>query len=188
MRYVATFPLLLNVADQPTYFMALKGEDGLVKMYAMVNVQQYSIVSTGGTVAACETSYRQALADNGLISGAQTEVTPSDQAEVTGPIAEIRTAVMDGNSYYFLRLEDDTTFYAVSAADSPLAVILNVGDPVTITYAAGSSGSILSGTQVRRADQPDEEITLTLPAEEETAVPEGEATEAALDQTAENAA
>ena len=188
MRYVATFPLLLNVADQPTYFMALKGEDGLVKMYAMVNVQQYSIVSTGGTVAACETSYRQALADNGLISGAQTEVTPSDQAEVTGPIAEIRTAVMDGNSYYFLRLEDDTTFYAVSAADSPLAVILNVGDPVTITYAAGSSGSILSGTQVRRADQPDEEITLTLPAEEETAVPEEETTETAPDQTAESAA
>ena len=39
MRYVATFPLLLNIADQPTYFMSLKGEDGLVKMYAMVNVQ-----------------------------------------------------------------------------------------------------------------------------------------------------
>ena len=38
MRYVATFPLLLNIADQPTYFMSLKGEDGLVKMYAMVNV------------------------------------------------------------------------------------------------------------------------------------------------------
>ena len=107
MRYVATFPLLLNVADQPTYFMALKGEDGLVKMYAMVNVQQYSIVSTGSTVAACETSYRQALADNGLISDTETEVTPSDQEEVTGAIAEIRTAVMDGNSYYFFRLEGD---------------------------------------------------------------------------------
>ena len=47
MRYSATFPLLLNIADQPTYFMALKGEDGLVKMYAMVNVQQYNIVETG---------------------------------------------------------------------------------------------------------------------------------------------
>ena len=54
MRYSATFPLLLNIADQPTYFMALKGEDGLVKMYAMVNVQQYNIVETGQTVAQCE--------------------------------------------------------------------------------------------------------------------------------------
>ena len=49
MRYSATFPLLLNIADQPTYFMALKGEDGLVKMYAMVNVSQYQIVATGGS-------------------------------------------------------------------------------------------------------------------------------------------
>ena len=54
MKYTATFPLLLNISDQPTYFMALKGEDGLVKMYAMVNVQQYNIVETGQTVAQCE--------------------------------------------------------------------------------------------------------------------------------------
>ena len=188
MRYVATFPLLLNVADQPTYFMALKGEDGLVKMYAMVNVQQYSIVSTGGTVAACETSYRQALADNGLISDTETEVTPSDQEEVTGAIAEIRTAVMDGNSYYFFRLEGDETFYAVSAADSPLAVILNTGDQVTITYTAGTGSSILSGSQIRRADQPSEEITLPLPAKEEAAPQEGETAEILPEQTAESAA
>ena len=65
MRYAATFPLLLNIAGQPTYFMSLKGDDGLVKMYAMVNVEQYQIVETGQTVAACEASYRQALANNG---------------------------------------------------------------------------------------------------------------------------
>ena len=59
MRYTATEPLLLNIADQPTYFMALKGEDGLVKMYAMVNVQQYNIVETGSTVAECEANYRK---------------------------------------------------------------------------------------------------------------------------------
>ncbi len=58
---------------------------------------------------------------------------------------------MDGNSYYFLRLEGQDVFYAVSAADSPIAVILNVGDEVTITYAPGEEGSILSGTSVERA-------------------------------------
>ena len=74
MRYEATFPLLLNIADQPTYFMALKGEDGLVKMYAMVNVQQYQIVETGGTVADCENNYRQALAHAGLIGAGESTV------------------------------------------------------------------------------------------------------------------
>ena len=84
MNYIATFPLLLNIADQPTYFMALKGNDGLVKMYAMVNVQQYNIVETGGTVAECEANYRRTLADNGLISDSESEAAPSDQEEASG--------------------------------------------------------------------------------------------------------
>ena len=153
MRYVATFPLLLNIADQPTYFMSLKGEDGLVKMYAMVNVQQYNIVETGSTVAECEANYRRALADSGLISDGDAEAVPSDQEEISGAIAEIRTAVLDGNSYYFLRLEGQDTFYAVNAAENPLAVILNSGDQVTIAYTAGEGGGILSGTSVARAGE-----------------------------------
>ena len=153
MRYVATFPLLLNIADQPTYFMSLKGEDGLVKMYATVNVQQYNIVETGSTVAECEANYRRALADSGLISDGDAEAVPSDQEEISGAIAEIRTAVLDGNSYYFLRLEGQDTFYAVNAAENPLAVILNAGDQVTIAYTAGEGGGILSGTSVARAGE-----------------------------------
>ena len=153
MRYVATFPLLLNIADQPTYFMSLKGEDGLVKMYAMVNVQQYNIVETGSTVAECEANYRRALADSGLISDGDAEAVPSDQEEISGAIAEIRTAVLDGNSYYFLRLEGQDTFYAVNAAENPLAVILNAGDQVTIAYTAGEGSDILSGTSVARAGE-----------------------------------
>ena len=153
MRYVATFPLLLNIADQPTYFMSLKGEDGLVKMYAMVNVQQYNIVETGSTVAECEANYRRALADSGLISDGDAEAVPSDQEEISGAIAEIRTAVLDGNSYYFLRLEGQDTFYAVNAAENPLAVILNAGDQVSIAYTAGEGGGILSGTSVARAGE-----------------------------------
>lgn len=153
MRYVATFPLLQNIADQPTYFMSLKGEDGLVKMYAMVNVQQYNIVETGSTVAECEANYRRALADSGLISDGDAEAVPSDQEEISGAIAEIRTAVLDGNSYYFLRLEGQDTFYAVNAAENPLAVILNAGDQVTIAYTAGEGGGILSGTSVARAGE-----------------------------------
>ena len=168
MRYVATFPLLLNIADQPTYFMSLKGEDGLVKMYAMVNVQQYNIVETGSTVAECEANYRRALADSGLISDGDAEAVPSDQEEISGAIAEIRTAVLDGNSYYFLRLEGQDTFYAVNAAENPLAVILNAGDQVTIAYTAGEGGGILSGTSVARAGETP--VTFT-PAEAPAAAP-----------------
>ena len=54
LRYTTTFPLLLNVAGEPTYFMSLKDASQLVKMYAMVNVEQYQLVATGTTVSECE--------------------------------------------------------------------------------------------------------------------------------------
>ena len=175
MRYVATFPLLLNIADQPTYFMSLKGDDGLVKMYAMVNVQQYQIVETGQTVADCEANYRRALADNGLIDTGAAEVPDVERAEASGTLAEIRTAVMDGNSYYFLRLEGEDIFYTVSAAENPIAVILNVGDAVSIAYTPGEEGSILTGVSVERLTV---STSPALPAEQPSAgeaVPGGEA-------------
>ena len=137
MKYTATFPLLLNVAEQPTYFMALKDAAGLVKMYAMVNVSQYQIVATGNTVAECESNYRVMLARNNLISQEDTEVQPSDQQEVTGVIAEIRSAVIEGNTWYYLRLEQGDVYYAVSSADQRSAALLSVGDTVKVQYMAG---------------------------------------------------
>ena len=137
MKYEATFPLLLNISDQPTYFMALKDAAGLVKMYAMVNVSQYQIVATGNTVAECESNYRVMLARNNLISQDDTEVQPSDQQEVTGVIAEIRSAVIEGNTWYYLRLEQGDVYYAVSSADQRSAALLSVGDTVKVQYMAG---------------------------------------------------
>ena len=150
MNYTATFPLLLNIADQPSYFMALKDAAGLVKMYAMVNVSQYQIVATGATVADCESNYRLMLARNGLIDQGDADITPSGQGQVIGTIAEIRSAVVDGNTWYYLRLQDGTVYYAISAADDKNAVILSVGDSVTITFTEGDE-RILSAYSVTAA-------------------------------------
>ena len=150
MNYTSTFPLLLNIADQPSYFMALKDAAGLVKMYAMVNVSQYQIVATGSSVADCESSYRLMLARNGLISDSDTDVKPTGQGQVTGTVAEIRSAVVEGNTWYYLRLQDGSVYYAISAADDKNAVILSVGDQVTVTFAEGED-RILSAYSVTAA-------------------------------------
>ena len=141
LRYTATFPLLLNVAEQPTYFMALKDASELVKMYAMVNVNQYQIVATGATVAECESNYRQMLRQSNLISDDQTGIdqpVETDRRSLEGVIAEIRSAVVDGNSIYFLRFTGETDFTVrMSAADVPYAPLLNVGDRVCVWYYDG---------------------------------------------------
>ena len=134
MRYEATFPLLLNIADQPTYFMALKGADGLVKMYAMVNVQQYQIVETGGTVAECEINYRKTLANAGLIGAGDTQVNQGEAKEEHGIIAEIRSAVVSGNTHYYVRMEHSLGYLDFNAAEVPRAVLLDVGDSIWYTY------------------------------------------------------
>ncbi|MCI9485396.1 MAG: CvpA family protein [Lachnospiraceae bacterium] len=134
--YGATFPLLLNISDQPTYFMALKDAAGLVKMYAMVNVQQYQIVATGNTVADCQRRYHELLVENQILSDEEiAEPEPEEKAvEVSGKVEEIRSADMDGNTVYFIRLEKGKAYYMVSAKDYPEAVILDVGDDVTVTH------------------------------------------------------
>jgi len=136
LNYTATFPLLLNVSSEPTYFMALKDNAGLVKLYAMVNVQQYNIVATGASVADCEKEYVRLLSQNGIITEAARP-----ENEITGKVADIRTAVIDGNSYYYFRLDGQSCYYSVSAADSQTAIIVNVGDRVAI-HDADEEGDI----------------------------------------------
>ena len=144
LRYTATFPLLLNVGGQPTYFMAMKDKAQLVKQYAMVNVQQYQIVATGDTVAECEQGYLALLSQNGVVDG-DAGLSGTETAE--GAVAEIRSAVLDGNTVYFIRLAGSDLFYSISAVDQQLAVILNEGDRVAVTYRPGE-GSILDGVEL----------------------------------------
>ncbi len=132
LGYTATFPLLLNISGQPSYFIPLMDATNLVKSYAMVNVAQYQIVATGSTVASCEQTYVNLLSERGVVADAGL---PSAQDEAHGVVAEIRSAVLDGNSWYYIRLEDETVFYAISAGQDRNAIILNVGDQVTIRHA-----------------------------------------------------
>lgn len=141
LNYQATFPLLLNISGQPTYFMSLKDNAELVKMYAMVNVQQYNIVATGSTVSECESNYVKLLAQNDMGGAAAG-------AEEQGVIADLRTAVIEGNTWYYFRLEGDDYYYSISAVSCERAVLLSVGDRVTVTPAQ-AEGDIRAALDVK---------------------------------------
>jgi len=129
LGYSATFPLLLNVADHPTYFMALKDNANLVKMYAMVNVEQYQIVATGTNFNECEKEYIKLLKNKNIV-----ENDTVDNNVVEGKIVDIRTAVKEGTSYYYLKLENSSSYYVVSTVQYEPVVMLNTGDNVEIHY------------------------------------------------------
>ena len=149
LGYTSTFPLLLNIGGQPTYFMSLKDGTDLVKMYAMVNVSQYQIVATGVTVAACESNYLSLLQQHGIaVNVDKDSEIVIDQSNITGTIAEIRTAVLDGNSWYYIRLDGSEVFYAIAASTDRNVVILNVGDSITIQADPDGTGSIVNATAI----------------------------------------
>lgn len=171
LNYSATFPLLLNISNQPTYFMALKDYAGLVKMYAMVNVQQYQIVATGASVEECQSNYYKLLRQNKLDTG-EAPILPADEDTVTGIVTALRSAVIDGTTMYYVTLDADSTVYCISAGEVEKVILLNVGDRITITYEPDSMRDDLICTanafEWTAAEEPTE------PAEE-SELPEGPA-------------
>lgn len=151
--YKATFPLLLNISGEPTYFMALKDSSELVKMYAMVNVKQSTIVGTGYNLTECTENYAAELKRNGVNLDIDVDGMGDEQAganaeapetkEVSGTVAEIRSVVTGGETYFYIRLQETPEFYKVSVANAEKVVLLNVGSTATFTVAADADGEII---------------------------------------------
>ncbi len=143
LRYHATFPLLLNIEGQPTYFMALKDNAGLVKKYAMVNIEHYQNVAVGDTVAECEQAYVRMLARDGTISeDAAAEVVAT--TETKGTIASITQAVVDGNSHFYVTLTGDEAIYDFALPTMLPIVTYQVGDTVEFSYAEGERSNTVT--------------------------------------------
>lgn len=134
LGYQATFPLLLNIANEPTYFMALKDDAGLVKKYAMVNIQKYQWVAIGDTIQDCEKAYNQLLTSNG-ISSVDTALTQ----EASGVIRNMMSVIIEGNSHIYLTLEERETVFDIDITDKNLINIINysIGDKIKLSYLEG---------------------------------------------------
>ena len=134
LGYVATFPLLLNIADEPTYFMALKDGAGLVKKYAMVNVHKYKWVAIGDTIQECEKNYSALLSTNGIV-GQNADA----EKEITGKIIAIAPVVLSGTTHYYICLEGTDDIFDVNMEDESLIGIIRCkeGDRIRISYTEG---------------------------------------------------
>ncbi len=154
LKYTATFPLLLNISGEPTYFIALKDDAGLVKMYAMVNVQKYQIVAVGDTVSECEAVYTDLMYENGI-----SEVQEDDREILTikAPITKIAQSVVDGNSHYYIMVEGSDDIFDIPVTDFIDIIRYNAGDEVTIEYREGEqTNTVLSLNGVEKPQNKDD--------------------------------
>ncbi|MBE6089023.1 MAG: cell shape-determining protein [Clostridium beijerinckii] len=127
--YKATFPYLINIQNEPTYFMTLKDSNGLVKQYAMVNVKNYNTVGVGDTLQATLNKYLEGLTNTNisLESGNQEEV-------IRGEVERIGLVIKEGTSIYDIKLKDNENIFSVSTETSRDVALTQVGDSVEVKF------------------------------------------------------
>ena len=132
LGYTATFPLIINISGQPTYFMALKDGAGLVKSYAMLNIEKYQNVAIGDSVLQCESNYIKLLKDNGIVEEQQPEV--KETKKVKDIISKIMPVVIDGNTHMYIMLSQSDSIYDVDVSKYVDIIRYSEGMEITLEY------------------------------------------------------
>lgn len=139
LKYRATFPIILNIDSQPTYFMTLKDNIGLIKQYAFVSVTNYSTVGTGESVSAAMRDYENKLRSDGVTTigklGGVVE-------QLEGTILRISGEYSGGNTVYKFLLSEkpDILFIAESTSGAELA-LTQPNDKIQVEYSLSSDGT-----------------------------------------------
>ena len=140
MRYVASFPALVNLYGQATYIMLLKDSSGIVKMTSLVNVEHYnSIIATGNNQSEAMKAYRDMLIEQGLISG-----TPASGNKKQITVLSVKERVIGGNTVFFFEVNENgqTVYYTINIADDQTAIFISAGDTINVTAEESGNDNI----------------------------------------------
>jgi hypothetical protein len=129
--YQASLPIPYNINNIPTYVMTLKDKGGLVKMFAMVAISDYTIVGVGNTMREAFTSYKNVynMSDN--------KVNPnsvSNRKVLKTIITRIQNDVKNGNSFYYFKVKDYPNIFVGSSQISNELPVTMIGDSVSISF------------------------------------------------------
>lgn len=126
MNYTATFPLLVNLNGKPTYLISLKDNAGLVKMYAFVDVNDYQKVTVTDSSKGIEEALKNYLNENSIDSG------QANEKEIE--VKTIKSAVIDGTTYYYIIDTDDKKYKISIKLDKVNLPFIKEGDKLKVNY------------------------------------------------------
>ncbi len=126
--YVASFPSLINVGGQATYIMVLKDTGGLVKLYALVNVENYGIVATGETQTEAIAAYKKLLRTNQVDLNGTEEVTKSVTVE------DVRVITVENMPTVYITDTDGNVYKGYLKSDESL-ILIRSGDRLRVSCA-----------------------------------------------------
>jgi hypothetical protein len=129
--YKASLPIPYNINGIPTYVMTLKDDGGLVKMYAMVAINDYTIVGVGNSMRETLTSFKS------VYNMAGNKINPSNVAakkSISSVISRIQSDVRNGNSFYYFTVKDYPNIFVGSSQISNEIPVSIVGDSVKVSF------------------------------------------------------
>ncbi|MCZ8167819.1 MAG: hypothetical protein ACK5RV_00650 [Flavobacterium sp.] len=129
--YKAALPIPYNINGIPTYIMTLKDDGGLVKMYAMVAINDYTIVGVGNSMRETLTAFKSAYNSSGskLASG-----DSRGKKQLESVVTRIQTDVKNGSSVYYFTVKGMDRIFVGSSQISAELPITTVGDSISIAY------------------------------------------------------
>lgn len=159
--YYPTFPILLGIDGNPTYFMSLFGDSNTVKGYAFVSLEDKTVVGTGlldvaksdaKALNSALESYIDALKAKGVADDVdkndiildENEIGSADNnsaaspennvkiSTVTGAVTDIKSSVNDGNTVHYLQVEGK--YYYIKVTDAMEVLLISNGDTVTVEF------------------------------------------------------
>ncbi|MGN0495914.1 MAG: hypothetical protein ACI4GW_06780 [Lachnospiraceae bacterium] len=136
LGYIASFPSLINIGGEPTYIMAMKDEAGLVKMYALVNVEKYNIVATGASQHEALSAYKKLMKENGISQGADSE---AGELSKQINIETIRYVDVSGETIVYI-IDKQGNVYKQAFAENEALIFLKEGDRITVHYEESEDG------------------------------------------------
>ena len=129
--YFASLPIPYNINNIPTYVMTLKDKGGLVKMYAMVAISDYTIVGVGNTMRETLTAYKNVYNTNGSTLNVNST---SAKKSLKSVVTRIQNDVKNGNSFYYFKVKDYPNIFVGSSQISNQLPVTIVGDSIAISF------------------------------------------------------
>jgi len=129
--YYASLPIPYNINNIPTYVMTLKDNGGLVKMYAMVAIEDYTIVGVGNTLRESLMAYKNAFNQSGNKLNTKSK---TEKNMIKSVITRINGDVKNGNTYYYFTLRNLPKIFIGSSQVSNDFPLTSLGDSVYVTF------------------------------------------------------
>ncbi len=126
LEYTATFPIPVSINGEGAYFIALKDRSGLIKQYAFVNINNYSIVENDTEIESAYLKYVETMGYNNI-----EDVDILEEMEAT--VVRINAEIKDGNTRYVLLVEvEDTNYLYLADQISDELALTTEGDNIVI--------------------------------------------------------